>query len=74
MFIPYAYLDIVGKKNTQHMMEILIALNRNHFNNEALIGPAEKVLNYKCPGTCLDYVYDTVAESQYVFGWEIFGQ
>ena len=36
-----------------------------------MVGSAEQVLNYKCPGTCLDWVYDNL-NSKYVFGWEIF--
>ncbi len=53
------------------MKKILNEVNLSQFNNQAIVGSAEHVLNYKCPGTCLDYVYDYL-DTKYVFGWEIF--
>lgn len=61
----------IGNKNFNNQMKLLHALNADHFDNDILVGSAEKVLNYKCPGTCLDYAYDKL-DTKYVYGWEIY--
>ncbi len=73
MFYPYAYSDKQGQKNIDKMSKIVNQLNTDIFNSECKVGFAQQVLQYNCPGTCLDYIYDNL-DAKYVFGWEIFGQ
>lgn len=51
------------------MMAVLGELNPKHCQCES--GAAGKEVGYLCPGTCLDYAYDTL-KVPYVFAWEIY--
>lgn len=50
-------------------MSVLNQLNPKHCQCSA--GAAGKEVGYLCPGTCLDYAYDTM-KVPYVFAWEIY--
>ena len=55
--------------NENRMMNVLSELNPKHCNCNA--GAAGREVGYLCPGTCLDYAYDTM-KVPYVFAWEIY--
>lgn len=53
------------------MLNVLSQINSKHCSCRN--GAAGKEVGYLCPGTCLDYAYDSL-QVPYVFAWEIYDQ
>ena len=70
MFVPYAFQD-QACSHYDELLSIMKALNEKHLSGACQVGSAANVLNYQCPGTCLDFIYDQL-KTKYAFGWEIF--
>ena len=51
------------------MSEVINVVNSNYC--DCLTGSMAKDIEYLCPGTCLDYIYD-VLKVPYSYGWEIY--
>jgi hypothetical protein len=69
MYTPFAYSTSKpsGKVEDQ-MVRVLKKLNPQYCNCD--VGAAGKELNYLCPGTCLDYMFDKL-KTPYAFAVEI---
>jgi len=69
MYTPFAYSTSrpTGKVEDQ-MVGVLKRLNPRYCNCD--VGAAGKELNYLCPGTCLDYMFDKL-KTPYAFAVEI---
>lgn len=68
LLAPYAYTEITpsGAENVIQMMSTL--------QNDCPacgLGSVSSTLHYRCPGTCLDYVYDTL-RTPYAMAFEIY--
>jgi len=69
VYSPYAYSRELGKNNIENMETVMNEVNDKHCKCES--GAAGATVGYICPGTSLDYVYDTVA-TPYSFAFEIY--
>lgn len=71
MFVPYAYED-QECPHYDELLAIMKKLNESYLDGRCQVGSAANILQYKCPGTCLDYIFDKL-NTKYAFGWEIYG-
>ena len=70
MYMPWAYdTEHMGTRNQKAMLQILEDVDRRHC--ECPFGSAGKEVGYSCPGTCLDYAYDTEG-TPFAFAFEIY--
>jgi len=70
MYMPWAYdREHAADFNAPLMLQVLKDLDKNHC--QCPFGAAGKEVGYDCPGTCMDYAYDTL-KTPYVFAFEIY--
>lgn len=70
MYMPWAYdMKHLAKKNGPAMFNMLKTLDKEYC--QCPFGAAGKEVGYECPGTCLDYVYDSLGV-EYSFAFEIY--
>ncbi|EAS00566.2 zinc carboxypeptidase family protein (macronuclear) [Tetrahymena thermophila SB210] len=70
LYTPYAYTNQRAERNEEHMINIVSDIQKKYCKN-CSVGAAGKEVGYLCPGTCLDYIYETL-EADYSFAFEIY--
>ncbi|CAG9313373.1 unnamed protein product [Blepharisma stoltei] len=71
LFMPYAYKKSSGNRYHEKMLDVLNQVNTKHCH--CAVGPAAEILDYVCPGNCMDYAYDRT-KVPFSFAFEIYEQ